>query len=192
YPPSFNAAAARGTIVHAGLNRIIRALVLSGCTDLSDPNAFAILKQLGGYSAILSDEFLHWMSRCDSNPRLEREEDVIQHRLESLLPEMRIATQKLLRGTCLVHHAMHKKGHGPVAAGGLQEGVYFEVDLRHPTLRWKGFADLIEITAAGDVAITDFKTGDWKQVDEYQLQIYALLWARDTVRNPTGKLATKL
>ncbi len=50
----------------------------------------------------------------------------------------------------------------------------------------------MEITTAGDVAIVDFKTGTAKEAHEQQLLLYALLWARDEVRNPKGRLATRL
>jgi hypothetical protein len=40
--------------------------------------------------------------------------------------------------------------------------------------------------------INDFKTGDPSEEHANQLRIYALLWARDTTHNPSGRLASRL
>src|SRR5262249_1176765 len=108
------------------------------------------------------------------------------------IPELRLAVQRLLRSTNLQHEAASQTGQRTPSGSELYSGRYFEVELRHPSLHWKGFADLVEITASGDVTILDFKTGEPKQTHEQQLLLYALLWARDGARNPKRRLATKL
>ena len=192
YPPGFSAAGTRGMIVHASLRHIAKELAHEGCETINDPHAFEVLKRMGGYSAVLGAEIQHWISRCDGNPRLQREKLAIQQRLERLLPEMRLSLQNLLRYTHLEADDERAMGLHHVSLGELHHGCYFEVELRHPGLHWKGFADLVELTAAGDITIVDFKTGQPKQTDERQLLLYALLWARDYVRNPKKRLATKL
>jgi hypothetical protein len=80
--------------------------------------------------------------------------------------------------------------------------VFAEVPLNNPDLGWYGKADLLSVKAAtnatagegqaAECAITDFKTGAQKGDHALQLRIYALLWARDSTLNPTGRHATQL
>lgn len=191
YPPGFASSAARGTILHASFRRIANELAQEGCTGINDPRAFFVLKRIGGFSAVLSTEVKEWMRHCDANPRLKREQISIRQRLNRMIPEMRLALQKLLVRTSLEEEGEGRAGGGP-NAGELKVGCYFEVELRHPTLHWKGIADLIAITASGTVTIVDFKTGAPKDVDSEQLKIYALLWARDRTRNPSGRVVDQL
>jgi len=147
---------------------------------------------LGGYSRVITAEMDKWLLRCDSNPRLAKRKFSIQQRLERLLPEMRLALQKVLMRTHW--SAGITEGRTPRRKGNemLGLGVHFEVGLLHPGLKWKGFADMVEIGPSGDVTITDFKTGRPKDADEQQVLVYALLWARDSNKNPTGRLASRL
>jgi hypothetical protein len=56
---------------------------------------------------------------------------------------------------------------------------------------WVGYADAIRL--APDVCeIVDYKTGAPSPEHEAQLRTYALLWARDPVVNPSGRLADSL
>jgi hypothetical protein len=82
---------------------------------------------------------------------------------------MRHSLQVMLRETRIeptAHSAQDpmKPQHGP-----LYLGTYFEVELRHEEIRWKGFADLISIDASGEISILDFKTGEAKEQDVEQL-----------------------
>lgn len=190
YPPAFSPAAARGTIVHASLARIAKELANAGCESVSDPQGFAVLKRLGGYSAVLRDEIRNWVLQAEENPRLRRDIEIIRQYLVRLLPDMRVTLQSILRGTELRAEVIQTSN--SQSGGELHQGSYFEVSLRDTDLGWKGFADFVEITETGAVAITDFKTGEPKDQDKDQLQIYALLWARDRVKNPKGRLATEL
>jgi hypothetical protein len=73
----------------------------------------------------------------------------------------------------------------------LGEGIYAELELRVPSLKWKGKADLLVIGPTS-CALTDFKTGSPDPVHEFQLQVYALLWSRDLELNPSGRRADRL
>jgi len=191
YPPGFASSAARGTILHASFRRIANELAQEGCTGINDPRAFVVLKRIGGFSAVLGTEIKEWMRHCEANPRLKREQISIQQRLDRMIPEMRLALQRLLVGTSLEADGERRARGGP-NPGELKVGCHFEVELRHPTLHWKGIADLIEITGSGTVTIVDFKTGTPKDLDSEQLKIYALLWARDGTRNPSGHVVDQL
>lgn len=71
------------------------------------------------------------------------------------------------------------------------EGIFAELELRVPRLKWKGKADLLVIgpTSCG---LTDFKTGSPDQAHEFQLQVYALLWSRDSELNPSSRRVDRL
>jgi PD-(D/E)XK nuclease superfamily len=67
----------------------------------------------------------------------------------------------------------------------LGDGSHPEVPLEAPDLRLAGRADLITI-ANDSCAIVDYKTGAPDEHHAAQLQMYALLWDRDSERNPEG------
>lgn len=73
----------------------------------------------------------------------------------------------------------------------LSNGSHAEVPLRPPHLGWHGIADLINLSDDA-CEICDFKTGGAKPEHERQLQIYALLWARDAAINPEGRMVDRL
>lgn len=65
------------------------------------------------------------------------------------------------------------------------KGLLSEEEVRHATLRLRGFIDLIHATKTGPI-ILDFKTG--APHDEYhdQLELYALLWWSSTGQIPSA------
>ena len=73
----------------------------------------------------------------------------------------------------------------------LEQGTHFEVELRHPGIKWRGFADLIELR--NDLCtIEDFESGEPSDDHLLQLQIYALLWCHDEELNPAKTAVDKL
>jgi|SRR5438270_7893281 len=65
----------------------------------------------------------------------------------------------------------------------LEQGTHFEVELRYSGIKWRGFADLIEVRH--DLCkIEDFKSGEPSDDHLLQLQIYGLLWCHDEEINP--------
>ena len=52
YPEVPSAAALFGDVVHDSLEAIVRALAKGGCTSAIGPEAIAVLKELGGYTAV--------------------------------------------------------------------------------------------------------------------------------------------
>jgi hypothetical protein len=73
----------------------------------------------------------------------------------------------------------------------LEQGTHFEVELRHPGIKWRGFADLIELHD-DFCTIEDFKSGEPSDDHLLQLQIYALLWSHDDELNPAKTAVDKL
>jgi hypothetical protein len=73
----------------------------------------------------------------------------------------------------------------------LGPGSYPELELRVPRIGWHGIADLL-ILSPQSCEIMDFKTGAKHDAHRFQLQVYALLWSRDSELNPEGRLIDKL
>jgi hypothetical protein len=195
YPPRVTLPALGGTVVHLALERITRALVEAGCGSVQDPAAVQVMRTLGGYTKIVNDCIQTVQARAATNPRALRVADFINRSLRAQVPDLRARTQRLLSSVRVpeVHLSRtqpRQTGRGAHRAP-LAEGIYAELELRVPTLRWKGKADLLVITPAS-CEITDFKTGAPDQAHEFQLQVYALLWSRDSDLNPSGRRADRL
>jgi len=123
---------------------------------------------------------------------MNREPPAIERWLERSIPEMRVVVQRLLLSTRIEQVVEAHNGNSTGFRRELHRGTYFEVEVRHESLRWKGFVDFVDIDAAGGAILTDFKTGQPKSSDEDQIRVYALLWARDVHRNPQRHRAAKL
>jgi hypothetical protein len=80
---------------------------------------------------------------------------------------------------------------GSSLRGPLVPGFHTEVKLVADELGWVGFADAIVLSETR-CEILDYKTGHPAPGYMDQLRVYALLWARDSVVNPSGRLATRL
>lgn len=195
YPRVPQSAALEGTMVHLALQRIMRALVERRCSSLLDKSAIATFRELGGYTAILMHSLDSALQPYEENPRATPVLEGVRRRLIGRIPELRVRIQRLLSR---IHHVSSAASSVPATrqAGGqprnqLLLGSHTEVELRVPELGWHGIVDLLTIST--DLCeIRDFKTGIPKQEHDFQLRIYALLWDRDTVLNPSRRLADKL
>jgi hypothetical protein len=65
------------------------------------------------------------------------------------------------------------------------KGLLSEEEVRHATMRLRGFIDLIHATQTGPV-ILDFKTGAQHDEHRNQLELYALLWWSSTGQIPSA------
>src|SRR5688572_20919975 len=195
YPPRVTLAALGGTVVHLALERITKALVGAGCTSVQDPAALGVMRTLGGYTKIIGDCIQAVQTRTATNPRASRVADFISRSLRAQVPDLRARTQQLLSSVRFPDVRMSRgepqQTGRTVYRAPLREGVHVERELRVPALKWKGTADLLVIgpTSCG---LTDFKTGRPDQGHEFQLQVYALLWSRDSELNPSGRRADRL
>ena len=192
YPARLNPAALPGTVVHASMDRILRAFATAGVESPDQPAAVAVLRELGGLTAILSAaleaELLGWMA----NPRSQAQVEPARRTALSRLPAMRMQLQTLLsRIGPLPIKPVTARGGTVDGQGVLAAGVYPEVWLEHSELGWKGKADLVLVSDSG-ATLMDFKTGDPKPEHARQLQIYGLLWTRDDRRNPSGRAPERL
>lgn len=211
YPPAPTGATLAGHVVHVALERVVRAAgqardSLAGDPGDADPMALMVtaLRALGGISAVLDAVFRETVTEWESNPRLSPRAKEFANELQRQLPSLRLRVQHFLNHVDLGR--LRAAGRTTCGSEGgsreqrvplpLAPGLHAEVPLVNEALGWYGKADLLrvgaEAGAAGGDEIIDFKTGLPKPEHAFQLRIYALLWARESRRNPTGRRARKL
>lgn len=177
------------------------------------------LRALGGITAVLESVLTEIVQTWVGNPRLTPRVLEWEAELRRQLPALRQRVQQLMAQVdigraSLASEVLEADGAGsaiatprsrpprvPVRA--LLPGVYAEIALNNPELDWYGKADVLRIPAPhsagpsgpqprGGCEIIDFKTGVAKEEHALQLRIYALLWARESRLNPSGRPATQL
>lgn len=194
YPQKPQLAGLQGTVVHLSLQCIASALVARGCPSLLDAAAISTLKELGGISQVVQNSIVGVLKSYETSPRAYFVLDGLSNQLRNGLPELRSRVQRLLsrirlekcipRTTGSAHNTPHIRRE-------LAVGSYAECELRASGLGWFGIADLLTLSS-NSCEIRDFKTGPPKEEHAFQIRTYALLWARDSDRNPSGRLADRL
>ena len=195
YPNNPNLFALEGIILHSAIEEIVSAFSENGCKSVQDENTFATLQTLGGYTTVLRNSMQKTLRQFENNPRVLPILETISHALEMRMPELRSRLQRQISrielSAGLKQIVDHLPGDQVNARYEIPYGSNSEVEVRAPELGWRGFIDLLTVTKES-CEIRDFKTGIAKEVDELQLRVYALLWARDRSINPSSRLATRL
>jgi hypothetical protein len=178
-----------GRVAHAAIERITRAIRKAGCTSYED--VVPVLRDLGGLSQIISACIAEEIERCHENPRAMERADGLEAELRRRGGDVRLIVQRALN-RAVTESRMPIVSEGSYARRGpLGFGYHPEVELAPDGLAWVGYADAIHL-APDRCEIIDYKTGDPSPAHAEQLRIYALLWARDSLVNPSGRLATAL
>lgn len=191
YPPRIHLASLAGSVVHLVLEAITTELARAGCPTIKDPLAVEIMRRLGGYTKVIHDCIDRVVTRLEQNPRASRIADTLARSLRAQAPDMRTQVQVLVARMHLPVMVAGARGVGAKQRGQLATGVYPEVSLRVNAMGWKGTADLLVLSEEA-CEIVDFKTGEERPHHRFQVQVYALLWNRDTELNPERRLATSL
>ena len=196
YPRPALPAALEGTVTHLALETITRALSDRGCPSVGDASATVVLKDLGGFTLVVGKSIERTLQRYASNPRAASALDRTRRHLTGRSADLRYRVQGFLSRTRFEPRPDAipiRKGNDTQrqARSALAMGAHSEVHLDVEELGWRGVADLLTLSDT-ICEIRDFKTGDPKEGHELQLQVYALLWWLDRVRNPTGRLANRL
>ncbi len=194
YPPKLQIHAVKGSAVHLAVETITKKLILAGCPSVQDPRATGVLKELGGYTKIVTDCIRRVLNRFADNPRSTRLMDSAERTLRGQTPDLRMRVQSILarlRLPPLPDASQHSGAASSKLRRPLAIGAYPEVELRAPRIRWKGKVDLLVITDE-ICEITDFKTGAPDEAHRSQVQIYALLWSLDDELNPTNRTISRL
>jgi hypothetical protein len=192
YPRLPIPAAIKGDVVHGSLEIIVKALVKAGCVSTRSAEAVAVLRELGGYTAVAQGVLDAQLTRLDGNPRLsdDRREQVTRA-LDEWVPEAREQIQTYLNRMELRPGAAKAQSTVASAPDELAKrfparaGDHPECELVAEELRLKGRVDLLSVDADG-ATITDFKTGAEDPAHHDQLRMYALLWTEDREVNPDG------
>jgi hypothetical protein len=190
YPQRPAVAALVGDVVHSALERVLRALHAQGC-DAHDEGAVAVLRQLGGYSALVRDAIGDQLGRLDRNPRMASRVESLRAVLHQRVPEIRQRVQSVVTRMPLDPTSPPTDEEAGGGRGPLGPGSYPEIELRAPQLRFFGRVDRLSVQA-DQVTITDYKTGQPNPHHADQLRLYALLWQHDEDLNPGGVKATSL
>jgi len=189
YPPKVNRPLLIGRVVHRSVETIAHALAGAGCCSVNEVGAVQALRELGGYSAVAARSAQQVLSDYSDNPRVAHSADVAE--FSAHVPEIRERVQILVARLRLTPNPIRKRSIGRHDRCRLLPGAHFEVELRAPLIGWVGVADLIDLANYG-CKIVDFKAGEPKQEHKLQVQIYALLWIRDSELNPGGRLPDAL
>lgn len=197
YPRPLQIPSLTGVVVHTAVQTIVSECARSGCTSPTNPKAVAVMKQLGGFSAVLEQAIHKLLSRYVDNPRARHLLDYATRTLKSHIPEMRAYVQSFVLRVNFVA-ARSGPSRDPTHATqpvverrALSPGTYAELAVVAPTIGWKARLDLLAFTTE-ECSITEYKTGAASDAHSLQLKVYALLWHRDHVLNPTERMANKL
>jgi len=190
YPRLPNQSAIKGDVVHGSLELIVKALVRAGCASTRSADAVAVLRDLGGFTAVAQGVLDAQMSRLDGNPRFSEERrQQVARALGEWVPEAREQIQTYLNRLDLRPRATTTPSTGISAPDEsakrypAKAGDHPERELVAEELRLKGRVDLLSLDADG-ATITDFKTGSEDPAHRDQLRMYALLWTEDNEVNP--------
>ncbi len=196
YPSRIHLASLIGTLTHSCVERIIGEIAKAGCCSIHDDKAIEVMRSLGGYTTIIRSYMQTVIDSYKGNPRTEWVLDLIGSSLSAYVIDIRSKVQFLLGRMNLDEAGAttyeYPTGNSVVKQhSALSYGVHPEVDLRVPSMHWRGKADLIILTDS-ICELIDFKTGEYNERHEFQMRVYDLLWYRDSVLNPSSRPANKL
>ncbi len=190
YPHRPTLGALSGRIAHLAIERTSRAL--NDAEDSTPAGVVVLLRSLGGISRVISECISEEIDRLSGNPRAQHRSAALELELRGRIPELRLVVQSALsRALGSATDSAPSNGRRSSGRTALGTGYHSEVELAPDSLAWVGYADAIRLTE--DVCeVIDYKTGSASPSLEEQVRLYALLWARDLVVNPTGRPATRL
>ena len=193
YPPRPWVGTLSGLVVHNVLEEVSREVSEADHATQGSGSVVQVLKGLGGIPTLIRTHLLRMLADLESNPRAQPLLGRLEIELTRRLPRMRATIQAALQE--VMSHRPDVEAPRPKPTkrgrGALSLGVHTEVALEVEHLSWMGVADAIVLSDT-ECEIIDYKSGGRDQKHHDQLSIYALLWARDSVVNPSGRTATGL
>ena len=191
FPQQVYLSSVSGTVLHNALQRLVERLA-ADAQDRSDGEVLQpgealvrALRGMGGITQLLVTTLEVELAELSENPRLDERVAGIEDRARRLLPSWRSEFQRLI-GRIDMSRAIH--GSGSEAASGerrrasLGPGLYSEVWLEHLGIPLRGRVDLLDVSSEG-ASIADVKTGAPDDKHKEQLELYALLWSGDPIKN---------
>lgn len=187
YPDRVAESSLVGTAIHKGVETVLDALKAARCVALSDEQAVATLRSLGGYSVVAVTASQKALASLEGNPRMTSHVARLRDRLERRTPEMRRAIQTLVsRMSVLPESASGMSAFVSSTAevrGRLNPGLHPEVALVAHDVRFVGRIDLLAVHI-DHADILDLKTGQPAPHHAEQVALYGLLWMLDGLANP--------
>lgn len=192
YPGRPSIASQMGDVVHAVLERIVRALVQAGCESAQGEDAVPIMRSLGGFTELIRAQVNTQLRELSANPRVAKQLDWYRQSLQKAVPEMRRRAQALS-----VRVVLGKTRTEPTvrlteaATARWPDGSYPERQIRSASLGFSGRIDLLTV-ARSTVQVVDYKTGDADPGHQEQLRTYAAIWAQRDDFDSTRPRVTRL
>lgn len=184
-----------GKIIHMAIETIVRTFLYRGCYSIIDPKSFEILKELGGVTTIIKKCITKSLEVYKENPRTEFILDQLTKNIITKIPYIRNNIQRLLSRVQLFPEKetirVSTVDLDKEKIKKISKGSFSEIKVKVPEMGWVGVIDLLTLNTEF-CEIRDFKTGVNKPEHELQIKIYSLLWMKDTNRNVSGKLPSKL
>lgn len=197
-PRRYDKAAFEGSVVHDMLDKLFRAMALKGLPPKGSADfrqAVAGVGLMDGIRAAVAEHQERQTAsprstgaRYTSNPRQLYNQ--VTRQFHALYDEL--ATD--LASEFTAQAPVPEDAEGPALLDAVRSlGVLTEVRLRHPTLDLGGIVDFVT-ARDGETTVGDFKTGAERPEHQRQVEIYGLLWHRQTgdipaqlhVRYPRG------
>lgn len=202
YPQVPTLAALFGDVIHGALDVIVTALVDAGCDSPQGASAVAVLRKLGGYTAVTERVIDDRLARLPTSPRLHADQrQRLERNLRGRVAEARAQIQAYACRTTFLPSPSGSASDATTSGGSgsgfafprkpAKPGAHAEVLLAAEELRLMGRIDLLKI-AEDRVDITDYKTGTEDPGHLDQLRLYALLWDLDQIVNPSRRLVSEL
>jgi hypothetical protein len=195
YPPRLQLPGLAGTVVHLAVEEATKAFVRAGCDSPRSPQIVSVMRDLGGYTALLGRCIQTVLAAHEGNPRAVHLLEAAARTLNNQVPDMRAHLQALLGRVRLDPAATSTRGGQQTGAVRVRRplglGIYPELEVRSSRIGWRGKIDVLSISDSG-CEIIDFKTGKPQERHASQVRIYALLWSRDAELNPTARPADRL
>ena len=182
-----------GNVVHGCLEQIMNEINGVSNAMPHPERVVAALQSLGGYSTVINAAVETEVNKLRASPRSRDRVTSLESELRRKQGEMRLDIQiRLSRVPDLsgAPRVSTESGHVPRGRA-LSFGSHPEVRLEASALRLTGIADLIVVEEEA-CEIRDYKTGQPKEGHEDQLRFYALLWAKDSEKNPREIPVTRL
>ena len=193
YPGRVSEAALVGLVTHQAASVVTSRLGQMGCTSLRSANTVEAMKSLGGWTAVLKRCAEEILRHERDNPRVRSRLPGIRKTVLAEIPRMRHGLQRLIGRLKLAP----RTGFAKVPSGqsarseAIGQGTHTEVFVEAQDLSMAGRVDLL-VLHDDRCDVIDFKTGEPTDDHASQLRLYALLWARDGLRNPSGRLVDGL
>ena len=195
YPTRPSIALLKGIIIHRTIELVTQKHLELGCTSLQDPLTVKAMRDLGGFSSVITEAIQYTKRKYTNNPRAEIPLAALTQNMGAMVADVRTKVQALLSQSSYSSSGVAKRmiNVEGVTSTSLQltKGTYSEVPVSDQNNSWKGFIDRVEVSD-NQLVLKDFKSGAEQPSDGFQLQVYAWLLYQDINLNPLKRLADRL